>query len=189
MRLRTTAAVFAGALALVLPTAGPSLAADDGDSALGTLHYRFVDERGSERIGQLRPTGNDFCYVLTRTSRDEPALEVRNETPSLAVLFANRSCNGEAEKVLRPGERAQGIEVVSVFFQPADEDGQGRDDEGRDDEGREDHGHDDQGREDQGHDDQGREDHHGPDQGRGGWWGLDDRGGEDILDVVFHAID
>ncbi|MFB7265450.1 hypothetical protein ACFCXH_25360, partial [Streptomyces nojiriensis] len=146
MRLRSTAAVFVGALALALPTAGPSVADDHGERALGTLHYQYLDAAGSERRGQIRPADNDTCYLLTRTSRDEPAIEVRNETESLAVLFDNRSCEGEAEKVLKPGEKAQRVEVVSVYFKPvAEEDSgtggnggngtwPGRDDRPRDDE-------------------------------------------------------
>ncbi|MFJ6481615.1 MULTISPECIES: hypothetical protein [unclassified Streptomyces] len=118
MRLRSTAAAFVGALALALPTAGPSVADDHGERALGTLHYQYLDAAGSERRGQIRPADNDTCYLLTRTSRDEPAIEVRNETESLAVLFDNRSCDGEAEKVLKPGEKAKRVEVVSVYFKP-----------------------------------------------------------------------
>ncbi|MFC9295246.1 hypothetical protein ACFTWH_25300 [Streptomyces sp. NPDC057011] len=195
MRLSTTAAVFAGALALVLPTAGPSLADDHGGRSLGTLHYRFADGNGGERTAQIRPAENDTCYVLTRASENEPAVEVANETESLAVLFDNRSCDGKAERTLRPGERARSVEAVSVLFKPVDEDGSGRpdegrgewngrddegrgdqgrgDEEGRDDQGRGEHGRDDQGRGDQGGDDQGRDD-----QGRGEQ-GRDDQGRDD----------
>ncbi|MER5412683.1 hypothetical protein [Streptomyces virginiae] len=130
MRLRSTAAVFVGALALALPTAGPSTADDHGERALGTLHYRYLDAAGTERRGQIRPADNDTCYLLTRTSRDEPAIEVRNDTESLAVLFDNRGCDGEAEKVLKPGENAKRVEVVSVYFKPVDEADAGRGDNG-----------------------------------------------------------
>ncbi|MFJ8564390.1 hypothetical protein [Streptomyces sp. NPDC093514] len=130
MRLRPTAAVIVGALALALPTAAPSLADDHGERALGTLHYQYLDASGATRNGQIRPAGNDTCYVLTRTSRDEPAIEVRNETESLAVLFDNRSCEGEAEAVLKPGGRAKRVEVVSVYFKPADREDTGRGDNG-----------------------------------------------------------
>ncbi|MFF4423623.1 hypothetical protein ACFY04_23050 [Streptomyces sp. NPDC001549] len=130
MRLRPTVAVFVGALALALPTAGPSVADDHGERALGTLHYQYLDAAGSERRGQIQPADNDTCYLLTRTSRDEPAIEVRNETESLAVLFDNRSCNGEAEKVLKPGEKANRVEAVSVYFKPVDEEDSGLGDNG-----------------------------------------------------------
>ncbi|MGW3323566.1 hypothetical protein [Streptomyces virginiae] len=130
MRLRSTAAVFVGALVLALPAAGPSMADDHGERALGTLHYRYLDAAGIERRGQIRPADNDTCYLLTRTSRDEPAIEVRNETESLAVLFDNRGCDGEAEKVLKPGEKAKRVEVVSVYFKPVDEADAGRGDNG-----------------------------------------------------------
>ncbi|MET9597531.1 hypothetical protein [Streptomyces sp. NPDC006459] len=130
MRLRPTAAVIVGALALALPTAAPSLADDHGERALGTLHYQYLDASGATRNAQIRPADNDTCYVLTRTSRDEPAIEVRNETESLAVLFDNRSCEGEAEAVLKPGGRAKRVEVVSVYFKPADREDTGRGDNG-----------------------------------------------------------
>ncbi|MFI8340575.1 hypothetical protein ACIF8W_10875 [Streptomyces sp. NPDC085639] len=130
MRLRPTAAVIVGALALALPAAAPSLADDHGERALGTLHYRYLDASGATRNGQIRPADNDTCYVLTRTSRDEPAIEVRNETESLAVLFDNRSCEGEAEAVLKPGGRAKRVEVVSVYLKPADREDTGRGDNG-----------------------------------------------------------
>ncbi|MFI1648908.1 hypothetical protein ACH4XT_18485 [Streptomyces avidinii] len=130
MRLRSTAAVIVGALALALPTAGPSLADDHGERALGTLHYEYLDASGAPRNGRIRPAGNDTCYLLTRTSRDEPAIEVRNETQSLAVLFDNRSCEGEAETVLQPGGRAKQVEVVSVYFKPVDDEEAGLGDNG-----------------------------------------------------------
>ncbi|OKK20533.1 hypothetical protein AMK16_08650 [Streptomyces sp. CB00455] len=178
MRLRTTAAVFAGALALVLPTAGPSLADDHGGRNLGTLHYRYADGDGDEHEGQIRPAENDTCYVLTRTSEGDPAFEVRNDTESLAVLFDNRNCDGKAERVLEPGQRGRNLEAVSVFFKPAEEDEgrhegrhEGRDDEGRGDQGRDDEGRGEQGREDEGRGEQGRED-----EGRGDWNGREDEG-------------
>ncbi|MGW0747879.1 hypothetical protein [Streptomyces sp. NPDC002587] len=178
MRLRTTAVVFAGALALVLPTAGQSLADDNDGRTLGTLHYRFVDDGGDERGAQLRPAENDTCYVLTRTSDAEPAVEVVNETESLAVLFDNRTCDGKAERVLEPGQRAQDVEAVSVFFKPVDRQDAGRDDQGRDDQGRDDQGRDDQGREEQGREEQGRDDQGREDQGREDQ-ARDDQGRED----------
>ncbi|MFB7464595.1 hypothetical protein ACFCZ1_14035 [Streptomyces sp. NPDC056224] len=215
MRLRTTTAVvFAGALALVLPTAGQSLADDNGGRTLGTLHYRFVDDGGDERSAQLRPAENDTCYVLTRTSDAEPAVEVVNETESLAVLFDNRTCDGKAERVLEPGQRAQDVEAVSVFFKPVDRPDAGRDDQAHEDQAHEDQARDDQGRDDQARDDQGRQDQAREDQarqdeGRGDWNGRDDQAaredmaredmaredmargdaeGEDFLDRVLRTI-
>ncbi|MFG2228991.1 hypothetical protein ACGFNX_03065 [Streptomyces sp. NPDC048723] len=206
MRLRSTAAVFVGALALALPTAGPSVADDHGERALGTLHYQYLDAAGSERRGQIRPADNDTCYLLTRTSRDEPAIEVRNETESLAVLFDNRSCNGEAEKVLKPGEKAKRVEVVSVYFKPVDEEdpgrggnggnggngtGPGRDDRPRDDEANEDltggNGGNGTGpgRDDRPRDDEANEDLTGGNGGNGGngtWPGRDDQSRDDQTD-------
>lgn len=170
MRLRTTAAVFAGALALVLPTAGPALADDHDGRGLGTLHYRIVDEDDGVRNAQIRPADNDTCYVLNGTSANEPAVEVLNRTESLALLFDNRGCAGRAERTLRPGERARGVDAVAVLFKPVDGRGDwsGRDDEGPDDEGG-------QG-------------------GRGDWggraMGMDGEGPEeDFLSAVFRAID
>ncbi|MEU9143168.1 hypothetical protein [Streptomyces sp. NPDC048349] len=130
MRLRTTAAVFAGALALVLPPAGPALADDDGGRGLGTLHYRFIDEAGGERRAQIRPADNDTCYLLTGTSSNEPAIDVVNNTRSRAFLYDDRGCSGRADRVLEPGERARNVEVVAAFFRPADGRGEGGDGHG-----------------------------------------------------------
>ncbi|MEU9304259.1 hypothetical protein [Streptomyces sp. NPDC048269] len=172
MRLRTTAVVFAGALALILPTAGQSLADDHSSSDLGTLHYRFVDDEGDARSAQLRPAENDTCYVLTRTSDAEPAVEVSNETESLAVLFDNRTCDGKAARVLEPGQRTQDVEVVSVFFKPVEGEQTGKGDgNAREDQAPEDQARDDQAREDQARDD----------------W-EDSESAEDLLDQLFHSI-
>ncbi|MFF4431447.1 hypothetical protein ACFYZ4_20030 [Streptomyces sp. NPDC001513] len=194
MRLRTTAAVLVGALALVLPTAGPSLADDHGDRALGTLNYRYVNDDDVEENGQIRPADNQTCYVLTRTSRDRPAVAVQNNTRSRAHLFDNRSCSGEEVATLRPDGRVNRVRVVSVYFTPVNgnDDGrgdwnnggdQGRGDQGRGDQGRDDQAGDDQAREDQGRGDQGRddearEDQAREDQGRGDQ-GRDDQGRDD----------
>ncbi|WP_031153418.1 hypothetical protein [Streptomyces xanthophaeus] len=161
MRLRTTAAaVFVGAAALVLPTAAPSLADGPDGRGLGTLHYRFVEDDGDERRAQIRPADNDTCYLLTHTSRREPAVEVINETRSQAVLFDNPGCSGRAERVLQPGQRARNLEVVAVFFKPAD--GNGRGDQGNGGWN---------GREDEGRGEQGD-----GEQGNGGWNGREDEG-------------
>ncbi|MER6200749.1 hypothetical protein ABT234_25710 [Streptomyces sp. NPDC001586] len=194
MRLRTTAAVLVGALALVLPTAGPSLADDHGDRALGTLNYRYVNDDDVEENGQIRPADNQTCYVLTRTSRDRPAVAVQNNTRSRAHLFDNRSCSGEEVATLRPDGRVNRVRVVSVYFTPVNgnDDGrgdwnnggdqgrgdQGRDDQAGDDQAREDQGREDQGRGDQGRDDEAREDQGREDQGRGDQ-GRDDEARED----------
>ncbi|WP_405449721.1 hypothetical protein [Streptomyces erythrochromogenes] len=124
MRLGTTAAVFVGALALVLPTAGPSLADDQGDRPLGTLHYRYLDDAGRERQGQIRPADDGTCYLLTGTSRNEPAVDVRNRTRSRALLFDNPGCSGRAVATLRPNGAVSDVEVVAAFFKPVDGAGQ-----------------------------------------------------------------
>lgn len=198
MRLRTTAVVLAGALALALPTAGPSLA-DDGGRGLGVLDYRYSDEDGDDRRGQIRPADNDTCYLLTGTSRRRPAVEVRNETESLALLFENGGCAGKAAKVLKPGERARNVEVVAAFFRPVDGHDHGRPGGGRDDEGRDDQGRDDQGRDDEGRPGNGdwqgggRDDQDGADSGRpdgpGNATRPDGAGAqEDLLATVFRRI-
>ncbi|MFE6833519.1 hypothetical protein ACFVFI_01560 [Streptomyces sp. NPDC057705] len=189
MRLRTTAAALVGALALVLPTAGPSLADDHGDRVLGTLNYRFVNDNDIEESGQIRPADTNTCYVLARTSQDKPAIAVQNNTKSRAHLFANRNCSGEEVATLRPDGQVNRVGAVSAYFTPVDaeDDGrgdndgrgdwnnggdqgrgdQGRDDQARDDEARDDLGRDDQGRDDEARDDQARDDEARDDQGRG----------------------
>ncbi|MEV6954351.1 hypothetical protein [Streptomyces sp. NPDC051183] len=137
MRLRTTAAAVLAAVALVLPTAGQSLANDHDDrESLGELRYRYSDSYGDTRRGEIEPADNDTCYRLTNASGSHPAFEVRNDTESLALLFENRSCNGEAVEALQPGERAHDLEVRSVLFKPTRHHGR------HDDEGRHDGGHD-----------------------------------------------
>lgn len=138
MRLRTTAAALLAALALVLPTAGQSLANDHDDrDSLGELTYRFSDD-GDTRHGRIRPADNDTCYQLTHATRNHPAFQVHNKTESLALLFEDSHCGGQAVEALEPGERAHDLEARSVLFKPTDEDGHhgrhdGRDDDRRDD--------------------------------------------------------
>ncbi|MFF1559579.1 hypothetical protein [Streptomyces sp. NPDC058279] len=137
MRARTTAAALLGALALVLPTAGTSLAVDhdddDGRRSLGRLEYLVDDDdEGGDEHRQIRPADNDTCYRLTGTSWENPATTVRNETESLAVLFRDRDCGERAERVLEPGQRVHGVQVRSVLFKPVDDDNEGRH-EGRQD--------------------------------------------------------
>ncbi|MFF5704845.1 hypothetical protein ACFY7H_20405 [Streptomyces sp. NPDC012794] len=121
MRLRSTAsAALVASCALVLPTAGPSLAYDhDRDrGTLGELHYRFTDGDGDVRRRTIEPADNDTCYRLTNTSRNRSAFWVANETESLALLYQDGSCGGEAVEALRPGERAHDLSVRSVYFKP-----------------------------------------------------------------------
>ena len=55
MSVRSTAAVFAGALALVLPAAGPSLAYDHDGRGLGELQYRLADGRIAPVVDAVFP--------------------------------------------------------------------------------------------------------------------------------------
>ncbi|MEV6577891.1 hypothetical protein AB0M92_06940 [Streptomyces sp. NPDC051582] len=112
MRLRPTAVAFLGALALVLPTAGPSLAGGHDD--LGRLQY-IID---NDDRAQIRPADNDTCYELTGTSRGRPATAVHNGTDSRAVLYANFGCGGRVERELQPGDTVYDVSVRSVTFVP-----------------------------------------------------------------------
>ncbi|MFE5541946.1 hypothetical protein [Streptomyces sp. NPDC056492] len=112
MRLRQTAVAFLGALALVLPTAGPSLAGGHDD--LGRLQY-IID---NDERAQIRPADNDTCYELTDTSRNRPATAVHNGTESRAVLYPNRACGGRVERELQPGDTVYNVEALSVTFVP-----------------------------------------------------------------------
>ncbi|MET9697642.1 hypothetical protein ABZY31_12020 [Streptomyces sp. NPDC006529] len=121
MRLRiTAAAAFVGALALVLPAAGPSFANDDDGyhHSLGELRYR-IDGDGWEEI---HPPENDTCYRLTGTDWDQAATRVENDTRSLALLFEDRDCGGRAERSLDPGDTVNGVRVRSVLFKPSEDD-------------------------------------------------------------------
>ncbi|MFH7595894.1 hypothetical protein WDV06_12430 [Streptomyces racemochromogenes] len=131
MRLRSTAtAALLAAAALILPTAGPSLASDpDHDhGTLGEIHYRFTDDDGDVRHGTIEPADNDTCYRLTGTSRNRAAFAVSNETDSLVLVFRDNSCGGEAQEVLRPGERAHDLNARSVYLKPTDDHHHGRHD-------------------------------------------------------------
>ncbi|MCB5177885.1 hypothetical protein [Streptomyces antimicrobicus] len=113
MRLRTTAAAFAGALALVLPTAAQALADDGGFS------YTFVDKNGKEQPAQLRDVPSDTCMQLQHTSAEGPALSVANHTDAVALLFDNAQCQGEPRAVAGPGERHTDVNAVAVVFEAA----------------------------------------------------------------------
>ncbi|MFE5492581.1 hypothetical protein ACFQ7Z_21895 [Streptomyces virginiae] len=180
MRLGTTAAVFVGALALALPTAGPAPADDHGDR-LGTLNYRYFDDAGRERQGRIRPADDGTCYLLTGTSRRDPAVEVTNRTRSRALLFDNPGCGGRAVATLRPNGSVSDVEVVAAFFEPADGAGQGP---GRGDWG-------DGGEQGQGRGDQNDEDAAGEgDQGRGDWAnGGQGRGDQNDAEEVEDMVD
>ncbi|MFD5423591.1 hypothetical protein ACFWJT_36950 [Streptomyces sp. NPDC127069] len=135
MRLRPTAAATAtllAATALLLPTAGQALAAasdpDHDHGTLGEIHYRFTDDDGDVRHGTIEPADNDTCYRLTGTSRNRAAFTVQNDTDSLALVFRDNSCGGEAQEVLRPGERAHDLNARSVFLKPEDDHHHGRHD-------------------------------------------------------------
>ncbi|WP_406512766.1 hypothetical protein OG851_27540 [Streptomyces sp. NBC_00161] len=123
MRLRPTAAALLGALALVLPTAGPSMAGGNDD--LGRLEY-IIDNDGR---AQIRPSDNDTCYELTDTSSNRPATAVHNDTESRAVLYPNHGCNGRVERELQPGDTVHNVAVLSATFVPV----HGRRDDFRDD--------------------------------------------------------
>ncbi|MFJ6759608.1 hypothetical protein ACIQNK_31900 [Streptomyces sp. NPDC091273] len=166
MRLRTTAAMLVSALALVLPTAGPSLADDHGDRVLGTLNYRFVNDNDIEENGQIRPADTNTCYVLARTSQDKPAVAVQNNTKSRAHLFGNPNCSGEEVATLRPDGQVNQVRAVSAYFTPVNAEDDGRGDQGRDDEARDDQSRDDQARDDEARDDEARDDQGRGDQGR-----------------------
>ncbi|MFI6146213.1 hypothetical protein [Streptomyces sp. NPDC051109] len=112
MRLRPTAVALLGALTLVLPTAGPSLAGGHDD--LGRLQY-IID---NDERAQIRPSDNDTCYELTGTSRNRPATAVHNDTESRALLYPNHACGGRVERELQPGDTVYNVEVLSVSFVP-----------------------------------------------------------------------
>lgn len=118
MRLRTTAAAaLLTSFALVLPTAGQSLA-DDRNYGLGEIHYRYAEYDRDGHRRTIEPADYDTCYRLTGTSRNRPAYFVENDTEALVLVFRGDSCGGEAQEVLRPGERAHDLNARSVFLKP-----------------------------------------------------------------------
>ncbi|MFH7599406.1 hypothetical protein WDV06_30550 [Streptomyces racemochromogenes] len=112
MRLRTTAAALAGALALVLP-AGAQAFADDGKA----LNYVYVDQNNTEKNGQLKDMGADKCHALPSAASE--VVEAVNETDSVALIFEEADCGGAPVATLQPGEKAGDFHAASVVFQQA----------------------------------------------------------------------
>ncbi|MFE2551891.1 hypothetical protein ACFXGI_25540 [Streptomyces sp. NPDC059355] len=109
MRLRTTAAALAGALALVLP-AGAQAFADDGK----VLDYVYVDQQNAEKNAQIKDAGADQCHALPSAS--SKVLEVVNRTDSEALLFEDAECGGEPVATLQPGDKAGDFHAAAVVF-------------------------------------------------------------------------
>ncbi|MFE6842596.1 hypothetical protein [Streptomyces sp. NPDC057686] len=117
MRLRTTAAALAGALALVLP-AGAQAFADDGKA----LDYVYVDQTNTEKNAQLKDAGADTCLALPSASSN--VVEAVNRTDSEALLFEDADCGGEPVATLQPGDKAGDFHAAAVVFRQAREQGQ-----------------------------------------------------------------
>ncbi|MGW6410399.1 hypothetical protein ACWF95_24845 [Streptomyces vinaceus] len=109
MRLRTTAAALAGALALVLP-AGAQAFADDGKA----LDYVYVDHQNAEKNAQIKDVGADQCHALPSAS--SKVLEAVNRTDSEALLFEDADCAGEPVATLQPGDKAGDFHAAAVVF-------------------------------------------------------------------------
>ncbi|MFF4327552.1 hypothetical protein ACFYZT_13595 [Streptomyces sp. NPDC001591] len=112
MRLRTSAAALAGALALVLP-AGAQAFADEGKA----LNYVYVDGSHAEKNAQIKEMGTDTCHALPSNASD--VVEAVNETDSVALLFEEEECGGTPVATLQPGEKAGDFHAASVVFQRA----------------------------------------------------------------------
>ncbi|MEU8438600.1 hypothetical protein AB0F18_38085 [Streptomyces sp. NPDC029216] len=112
MRLRTTAAALAGALALVLP-AGAQAFADDGQA----LNYVYVDRDNAEKNAQIKDSASDQCHALPSAASN--VVEAVNETESVALLFEDAKCQGEPAAKLQPGESAGDLHAAAVVFEQA----------------------------------------------------------------------
>ncbi|KPI11893.1 hypothetical protein OV450_3037 [Actinobacteria bacterium OV450] len=112
MRLRTTAAALAGALALVLP-AGAQAFADDGK----VLDYVYVDQNKNEKNAQIKDDGADACHALPSAASN--VVEAVNRTDSEALLFEDAECGGEPVATLQPGEKAGDFQAAAVVFRQA----------------------------------------------------------------------
>ncbi|MFF4105479.1 hypothetical protein [Streptomyces sp. NPDC001903] len=117
MRLRTTAAALAGALALVLP-AGAQAFADEGK----TLDYVYVDQHDAEKNAQIKDAGADKCHALPSAS--SMVVEAVNRTDSEVLLFEDADCAGEPVAVLQPGDKAGDFHAAAVVFRQVREQGQ-----------------------------------------------------------------
>ncbi|MFE2143045.1 hypothetical protein ACFXA3_15100 [Streptomyces sp. NPDC059456] len=112
MRLRTTAAALAGALALVLP-AGAQAFADEGK----VLDYVYMDQNNTEKNAQLKDAGADTCLALP--SAASTVVEAVNRTDSEALLFEDAECGGEPVAILQPGDKAGDFHAAAVVFRQA----------------------------------------------------------------------
>ncbi|MER6782540.1 MULTISPECIES: hypothetical protein [unclassified Streptomyces] len=117
MRLRTTAAALAGALALVLP-AGAQAFADEGKA----LDYVYVDQHDAEKNAQIKDVGADQCHALPSAS--SMVVEAVNRTDSEALLFEDADCAGEPVATLQPGDKAGDFHAAAVVFRQVREQGQ-----------------------------------------------------------------
>ncbi|MFJ1704772.1 hypothetical protein [Kitasatospora sp. NPDC088346] len=100
MRIRTTAAVAAAALALLWSVPGHAVAAQ------GTFAYTYVNELGLRTTGELVDPADRVCIGVPEggSGRGLPAFAPDNRTDSPAVLYLEADCTG-ATHLLAPGRQ------------------------------------------------------------------------------------
>ncbi|MFZ3492054.1 hypothetical protein ACODT5_02235 [Streptomyces sp. 5.8] len=108
MRLRTTAAVLVGAMAIILPTASQALA-DDSNA----FNYTFM-KAGKPQHAQINDLSEEKCHDLAVANGS--VTEIANETKKVALLFDNATCSGEPVLAAEPGDRAGDFKAVAVAF-------------------------------------------------------------------------
>ncbi|MCF3183114.1 hypothetical protein IPZ70_24685 [Streptomyces polychromogenes] len=97
MRLRSTLAAIAGAVALTV--AVPSAPAS---AAVGEFLYRVGPGVGLPHGLTDPPSGE--CLDVPGATLEEPAHTPRNATLSTATVFLDFGCNGDTFYVLNPGK-------------------------------------------------------------------------------------
>ncbi|QNP72986.1 hypothetical protein IAG44_28505 [Streptomyces roseirectus] len=113
MRIRTTLAAAAGALALLVAVPTSASAAD------GTFFYAYTGLDGSPQVATLVDPPSRGCVTLPEVanpSSSSPARYAYNDTGSTAVVFENPDCTGEATALVPQSGGGERTEFRSVTF-------------------------------------------------------------------------
>ncbi|MEU9128372.1 hypothetical protein AB0D08_09725 [Kitasatospora sp. NPDC048540] len=114
MRIRTTAAVAAAALALLWSVPGQAVA------ARGVFRYTYVNELGVRTAGELTGPADGSCTDVPEDAagRGEPAFAPQNLTDDVAMVHLFPGCTGPAYLLPPGGSASDRLLLRSVRFLP-----------------------------------------------------------------------
>ncbi|MBW5248710.1 hypothetical protein P8A21_18720 [Streptomyces poriferorum] len=113
MRLRSSLAASAGAVVLLLATAGSASAAN------GQFRYTYMTSDGYEAVGFMNDPDSATCINIQGPGSEpgSAAYAPKNRTDAVATVFLEADCTGDAYFTLRPGGGAsERLLVRSVVF-------------------------------------------------------------------------